>query len=140
MNADELARTLPEIGRSQREREIAAARLMLRQIDALSAAGEDFVFETTLSSLGYARKLPEWRARGYYVSLVYLRLENVEASIARVARRVADGGHDIPEEIIRRRFGRSKTCLIHYKNLVNEWYLYDSLQGEFSLADSGKNE
>lgn len=92
VNADEIARSLALRNRSQRELEIHAARLMLRQIDALVKAEHDFMFETTLSSLGYARKIPTWREAGYHVGLVYLRLPSLDASLARVAKRVADGG------------------------------------------------
>lgn len=136
VNADEIARTLAGKGRTQRELEIHAARLMLRQIDALIAAHHDFMFETTLASLGYARKIPAWREAGYHVGLVYLRLPSVESSLTRVAKRVADGGHSVPQEIIRRRFHRSLTCLASYKSLVNEWYVCDSLEGEFPIMEA----
>jgi predicted ABC-type ATPase len=136
INADEIARSLAAKNRPRRELEIHAARLMLRQIDALVAAKHDFMFETTLASLGYARKIPTWRDVGYHVGLVYLRLPSIEASMARVAKRVADGGHGIPEEVIRRRFHRSLSCLVSYKSLVNEWYVCDSLEGEFPIVEA----
>jgi predicted ABC-type ATPase len=136
VNADEIARSLAGHDRPQRELEIHAARLMLRQIDALTAVGNDLMFETTLASRGYARKIPKWQAQGYHVGLVYLRLPSVEASLARVAKRVAGGGHGVPEEVIRRRFQRSLACLAHYKSLVNEWYLCDSLEGEFPIVEA----
>jgi len=136
VNADEIARSLDAQNRPQRELDVHAARLMLRQIDALSAGGHDFMFETTLSSLGYARRIPAWRAKGYHVGLVYLRLPSIDASLARVAKRVAGGGHTIPEDVIRRRFHRSLTCLAHYKSLVNEWYVCDSLEGEFPIVEA----
>jgi predicted ABC-type ATPase len=112
---------------------------MLQEIDRLVAARAEFMFETTLASLTYATRVPEWRAGGYYVGLVYLRLPNVEASIARVRRRVEAGGHGIPEEIIRRRFFRSLECLEQrYKRVVDEWYIYDSLEGDFRLAETSR--
>jgi predicted ABC-type ATPase len=94
------------------------------------------MFETTLSSLGYARRISTWQAQGYHVGLVYLRLPSTEASLARVAKRVADGGHSIPEGVVRRRFHRSLTCLVHYKSLVNEWYVCDSIDGKFPIVDA----
>jgi predicted ABC-type ATPase len=136
VNADEIARSLVSQNRSQRELEIHAARVMLRQIDALATGGHDFMFETTLSSRGYARKIPLWRAQGYHVGLVYLRLPSLDASLARVAKRVADGGHSIPEDVIRRRFDRSLACLPHYISLVHEWYVCDSLEGEFPMVEA----
>ncbi len=136
VNADEIARSLADDERAGEQLDIRAARLMLRQVDALAAGGHDFMFETTLSSLGYARKIPLWRGRGYHVGLIYLRLPSVDASLKRVAKRVADGGHSIQEDTIRRRFQRSLECLRHYKSLVNEWYVCDSLEGEFPIVEA----
>ncbi|MEQ1616772.1 MAG: zeta toxin family protein [Terricaulis sp.] len=139
VNADEIARELIDTVLSSAQRDIRAGRLMLERIDALIQARAELMFETTLATLTYAARIPAWRALGYHVTLAYLRLPNVEASIGRVARRVAAGGHDIPEPIIRRRFTRSLECLeTRYKPIVDEWYIYDSLEGDFRLAESGK--
>lgn len=139
VNADEIARSLANEPLTPAQRDLRAGRLMLREIDRLVAARAEFMFETTLASLTYATRIPEWRAKGYYVGLVYLRLPNIDASIGRVRRRVEAGGHGIPEEIIRRRFSRSLECLEQrYKRVVDEWYIYDSLEGEFRLAETSK--
>lgn len=139
VNADEIARSLANDPLTPSQRDLRAGRLMLQEIERLVAARAEFMFETTLASLAYAARIREWRAKGYYVGLVYLRLPNVEASIARVRRRVEAGGHGIPEDIIRRRFSRSLECLEQrYKQVVDEWYLYDSLEGEFRLAETSK--
>jgi predicted ABC-type ATPase len=103
INADEIARDLDPRVRS----DVLAARLMLRRVDELVRANADFAIETTLATLTYAQKIPMWRRRGYVVELVYLRLGSVEDSINRVRRRMAAGGHGIPEETVRRRFGKS---------------------------------
>ena len=82
-----------------------------------------------LASLGYAQKIPLWREQGYVVSLVYLRLDRVEQSIARVCKRVAAGGHSIPEDAIRRRFGKSWRYFESiYRPIVDEWYIWASLR------------
>ena len=139
VNADEIARSLASEPLSPPQRDLRAGRLMLQEIERLVAARAEFMFETTLASLTYATRIPEWRAAGYYVGLVYLRLPNVEASIARVRRRVEAGGHGIPEDIIRRRFSRSLECLEQrYKRVVDEWYIYDSVEGDFHLAETAK--
>ena len=91
VNADEIARDLDAEGFRARS-DVLAARMMLKRVDALVQANADFVVETTLAALTYARKIPGWRAKGYVVSLVYLRLGSVEESIMRVRRRVAAGG------------------------------------------------
>ncbi len=120
VNADEIARTL-DPALSQAERDIRAARIMLAEIDRLTQAGSELMFETTLASLTYATRIKAWRAAGYHIGLIYLRLPSAEASIERVARRAAAGGHTIPEATIRRRFERGRANLeTRYKPLVHE--------------------
>jgi predicted ABC-type ATPase len=71
------------------------------------------------------------------VSLIYLRLPSIQASIARVRRRVEAGGHNIPEETIRRRFDKSMRYFeTIYKAVVDEWHVWDSVEGTFTLAES----
>ena len=137
VNADEIARDLadPTVPRTQLD--LRAGREMLLRIDALAAAGTEFMFETTLSSRSYARKIPSWQAAGYTVALIYLRLPDAERAIERVHRRVAAGGHDVPEDVIRQRFAKGVDYLESlYKPIVNEWYIWDSLEGEFRLAEA----
>jgi hypothetical protein len=69
--------------------------------------------------------------------LIYLRLTSVEMSLKRVRQRVEAGGHGIPEDVIRRRFAKSADYLeTIYKSIVDEWYIWDSLEGEFRRAES----
>jgi predicted ABC-type ATPase len=137
LNADEIARDMPAAGLTPAQRDIRAGRAMLKRMDGLVADRASFMFETTLASLAYARKIPAWRKHGYAVGLIYLRLPDVAASIARVRRRVAQGGHGLPEATIRQRFARSADYFErHYKRLVDEWYVWDSLEGEFRLAEA----
>jgi predicted ABC-type ATPase len=137
LNADEIARDMAETGLPQAQRDVRAGKAMLRRMDALAAAGASFMFETTLASLTYARKIPAWRRRGYAVGLIYLRLPNAEMSVARVCKRVAQGGHGLPEGIIRQRFAKSAAYFErHYKGIVDEWYVWDSLENEFRLAEA----
>jgi predicted ABC-type ATPase len=137
LNADEIARGFDRTGLSQQAIDIRAGREMLKRIDALVAARSSFMFETTLASLTYVRKVKQWREAGYRIALVYLRLPNVGMSIERVRRRVARGGHGIPENVIRQRFRKSIDYLeSHYKFSVDEWYIWDSLEGEFRPAEA----
>jgi len=137
VNADEIGRELAGQGLSDRQVDIRAARIMLERMDDLANAGAGFMFETTLAALIYTQKIPRWRAFGYSVSLIYLRLPSVEASIARVRRRVGAGGHGIPEETIRRRFDKSVRNFENaYKAIVDEWYIWDSVEGTFTLAEA----
>jgi predicted ABC-type ATPase len=137
VNADEIARGV--MGSPKATSDALAARLMLARITELAEGGADFAIETTLANLTYAQKIPLWRSRGYEVTLIYLRLPSVEASLARVRKRVDAGGHDIPEETIRRRFGKALLYFdTLYKPIVDVWYLYESQEGGFALVDSWK--
>jgi predicted ABC-type ATPase len=136
VNADEIARDL-QGGKTPVVTEVVAARMMIRRISRLVEAGADFVIETTLANLTYAQKIPAWQQRGYLVSLVYLRLSSIEESISRVQKRVDAGGHGIPNDVIRRRFGKSLTYFeTIYRPIVDEWYVWESREGAFAMINS----
>ncbi len=106
---------------------VRAGRLMLREIKAKAAAGESVAFETTLSGRGYARQIPQWRSTGYWVEIFFLSLTSVEIALDRVKARVRQGGHDVPETVIRRRFGAGLANFRRvFAPLVNGWKLYDN--------------
>ena len=137
VNADLIAAGLSPFA-PEREA-IQAGKLMLRQIDKLVSRGESFCFETTLAGRSYARMIPEWQATGFSVHLVFLTLPDAETAIARVAARVVQGGHSIPEGVIRRRF----TAGLHnfhalYKSLVDVWAWYDNADQSPVLIASGE--
>jgi predicted ABC-type ATPase len=119
---------------------VRAGRLMLREIRRRVRAGESFAFEATLAGLSPARQIPRWRAAGYEVKLIFLSLPSADLAVARVAARVAQGGHHVPEETIRRRFDSG---LRHFENvyrpLVNSWALYDNSGPTPRLLASGDN-
>ena len=100
---------------------------MLEEIDECVAAGASFAFETTLSGFTYLRKIELWQRLGYQVKLWFLSLPSADVAIYRVAIRVAQGGHDIPEDVIRRRF-KSGLDNFHnrYSKIVDSWAFYDS--------------
>lgn len=107
--------------------DVTAGRTMIRRLDDLAEEGLDFALETTLSGMWLKPHILNWRERGYVVKLHYLRLSRVELSLERVKNRVAKGGHNIPEDVIRRRFDRSLRLLEStYKNLVDDWFVYDN--------------
>jgi predicted ABC-type ATPase len=117
-----------------------AGRVMLEEIERHVRNRESFGIETTLSGNGYARLIPRWRQLGYRVELIFLALDDAEAAIARVAERVKQGGHDIPEPVIRRRFvsGRRNFEMV-YRALVNSWMLYDNNGESPVLLEFGEN-
>ena len=137
VNADEIARRLGR--RSEgRAADLLAGREMLRLLDQLTAQQRDIALETTLATLSYGRRIAAWRAAGYRVELVYLRLAHVEQAIERVQRRVLKGGHNIPEEDIRRRFPRSLEYLDSvYKPIVDAWQVWRSGETGLQLLEFG---
>lgn len=128
LNADMIAAGLSPLG--SRHSDIAAGRIMLEEIDRLAAEGRSFALETTLAGRGYLRRIEGWRRDGYRVGLLFLSLPSAGHSVQRVRRRVSQGGHDIPEDVIRRRFKAGLNNLRkHYSDSVDWWILYDN-QGE----------
>jgi predicted ABC-type ATPase len=104
-----------------------AGRLMLEEIDECVDAGHSFAFETTLSGLAYLKKIAVWQHFGYQVKLWFLSLPNEDIAVARVASRVAQGGHNISEDVIRRRFKAGlENFHERYSKVVNSWAFYDS--------------
>ena len=119
---------------------IRAGRVMLGQIASCAGRGESFAFETTLSGLNYVRHIGQWRGAGYRVSLFFLSLPNAETAIARVAARVRQHGHHVPDEVIRRRFaGGLENFDRYYKLAVDDWVLYDNTDTEPAVLDWGEN-
>ena len=113
---------------------------MLEMIRRYVNEGRSFAFETTLSGRTYASMIPRWQEQGYRVSLVFLSLPSPEVAIERVRQRVQDGGHNIPEDVIRRRFeaGRRNFDTI-YRPLVDQWALSDSSGDAPTLLVEGEN-
>ncbi len=111
--------------------------LMLEEIAAHVKRSASFAFETTLSGLTYAQMIPAWRANDYWVVLIFLSLPNAEMALERVAQRVVQGGHNVPEAVVRRRFAAGMRNLGRYKSLVDQWQLYDNSVAPFKLLEEG---
>lgn len=119
---------------------VKAGRLMLESIAQHEQQASSFALETTLSGLIYARRIPVWRSSGYRVTLFYLALPTAELAIARVAERVRQGGHHIPEVVIRRRLESGRRNFEQtYRHLVDAWLLYDNSGEEPKLIEWGEN-
>lgn len=118
---------------------IRAGRLMLEELHRHAAAGESFAFETTLSGRGYASLIRAWQAAGYRVHLVFLRLPTVDMAVERVAVRVAQGGHDIPPQVIARRFIKGwRNFEQLYRGLVDTWQVFDNAGEAAVLLEEGE--
>jgi predicted ABC-type ATPase len=98
---------------------------MLNELDEYTKAGESFAFETTLSGTHYLQRIQEWKDLGYTIKLWFIALSSPELAISRVAERVAQGGHNIPEEVIRRRYKAGLENLSTYQKAVDSWVILD---------------
>lgn len=106
---------------------IPAARMLLGELDRLAVARVDFAFETTLSGLGYVRRLQSWKQAGYRVGIVYLRLRSTQLALRRIAARVRQGGHNVPRADVIRRFSRGwENFQRAYRPLADNWAVYDN--------------
>lgn len=100
---------------------------MLKRLRELFGRREDFSFETTLTGFGYTHLLSEMRAAGYRIQLDFLWIPDLDITRARVKQRVRKGGHDIPDEVQQRRFGKGLRLLLeHYRPLVHYWRIFDN--------------
>jgi len=105
----------------------AAGRLVLAELDRLAKARADFAFESTLSGVGYVLRLKRWRAAGYWIEIVFLQLPSPRLALRRIAARVKQGGHDVPQADVLRRFARGwKNFQTVYRPLADAWAVYDN--------------
>jgi predicted ABC-type ATPase len=114
-----------------------AARLMLNELNEYTTAGESFAFETTLSGAHYLQRIQEWKDLGYTIKLWFIALSSPELAISRVKERVAQGGHNIPEEVIRRRYTAGLENLPKYQKVVKSWVLLDGDKTPPEQTDQG---
>jgi len=106
---------------------IHAGRLMLEQIHSLAERGLDFGFETTLSGKTYVKLMQEMKKGGYLIHIFFLWIPNAELALERIKLRVRNGGHHIPEAVVRRRFSRSlSNFALFYKPLADSWAILDN--------------
>jgi predicted ABC-type ATPase len=137
LNADQIAETMPPDHQSP-ERE--AGRLLLERWDNLAARRRAFAVETTLASRSFAPRLRRLRQDGWRVYLVFVASPDPALNLARVACRVRAGGHDIPEETIRRRFAAGRENLTGlYAPLADRHFVFcnDDLAGPELLERGG---
>ena len=125
VNADEIARGLSPF--NPESVAIEAGRLMLQRIEILLNAEESFSIETTLSTKSYINLVKKAQEKGYSVKILFFWLNSPELAIKRVAERVAKGGHDIPEHIIRRRYTAGiRNLFTLFMSQVDYWDIYDN--------------
>lgn len=136
VNADEIARGLSPF--NPESVAIEAGRLMLKRISELLQRNESFSIETTLSTRSYFRLVEKAHSQGYDVTLLYFWLKSPQQAIERVAERVAKGGHDIPKDIIIRRFWEGLDNLFKiYMPIVDTWILVNNSETPRSIVATG---
>lgn len=139
VNADEIARGISPF---QPEKvAIEAGKIMVTRLNDLISKRLDFAFETTLSSRSITGIINQARQAGYSINLIYYFLDSVDLAIERVRMRVSEGGHDIPNDIIIRRYYAGLKNLIHlYKSQVDYWLLIDNSKTEPEVIAEGHRE
>jgi predicted ABC-type ATPase len=106
---------------------LASGRLFLAELDRLARSKLDFAFETTLSGQVYLGRLQRWKTAGYQVEIAFLLLASPQIALRRVASRVRQGGHNVPERDVRRRFERGwQNFQTLYRPLADGWAVYDN--------------
>jgi predicted ABC-type ATPase len=111
-----------------------AGRLFLGELDRLAKSRADFAFESTLSGLTYLSRIKRWKAAGYRIEIVFLRLASVQLAFRRITARVKQGGHDVPRADVMRRFVRGWENFENaYKPLADMWTVYDNSGGSLKL-------
>ena len=125
VNADQIASGLSPF--QPEKAALEAGRIMLQRIDHLLASGADFAFETTLSTRSYVNKIKEAQAKGYFVTILFFWLESVTLAKERVEMRVSEGGHNIPADVIERRYKRGINNLFNlYMPVCDKTMLLDN--------------
>jgi len=140
VNADEIAKGLSPF--RPEKAGIEAGRLMLKRIKILLESGENFAFETTLSTRSYVNFIEKAKEQNYQITCLFFWLHSVELAISRVETRVREGGHHIPEDVIRRRY---KSGLINFFNLflprVDNWLFVNNSGDMYEIiAEGAMNE
>lgn len=138
VNADLIARGLSPFAPERAA--LQAGKIMLGQMSQKVRLGQSFAFETTLSGQNYVKHIRRWKTAGYHVKLIFLSLPSANLAVARVQARVAQGGHDVPEAVVRRRFEAGLRYFDSiYRDLVDSWALYDNSGRAPKLLDAGDN-
>ena len=132
VNADEIAKGLSPF---QPEKvSFEAGRIMLHRISELVSQNENFAFETTLSTRSYKNRILDAKAKNYNVTLLFFWLKNPELAKERVKTRVLEGGHNIPEDVIERRYYKGINNLFEiYLSIVDQALVFDNSEGRPDL-------
>lgn len=125
VNADEIAKGLSPF--HPESVAIQAGRIMLERINKLITKGQDFAFETTLATKSYRNFVLKAKENGYHITLLFFWLRSSDLAVKRVETRIKEGGHNIPEEVIRRRYVNGLNNFFGiFEPIVDEWMFIDN--------------
>ena len=138
VNSDEFAKSLSPFDPSSAS--VSASRFLLMRIQFLLDQGTDFSIETTLATRSLVSIIKDAKERGYSVTIIYIWVQSPEIAIARVRDRVNHGGHNIPEEVLRRRYRMGLKYLFStYMPLCDRWVMVDNTTPPFSVIAEGSS-
>ncbi len=132
VNADEIARGLSPF--NPESVAFQAGRIMLERLEHLISKKKSFAFETTLSGLTYLNFIQSAKLKGYDITLFFIWLNSIELAKKRVAARVEKGGHNIPEDVIKRRYTKGIKNFFKYVVEADDWYIYDNSGVQYMLV------
>lgn len=139
VNSDEFAKSLSPFDPSIAS--VSASRFMLRRIQYLMERGADFSIETTLATRSLVSIINEARAKSYVITILYLWVQSPEIAIQRVRDRVETGGHNIPENVLRRRYTTGLKYLFDiYMPICDRWMIADNSGSTFMLIAEGDDK
>lgn len=139
VNSDEFAKSLSPFDPSSAS--ISASRYMVMRIQYLLEQMADFSIETTLATRSLVTIIKRAKSKGYKVTLIYLWLQSPELAIQRVRNRVLNGGHNIPEDVLRRRYKMGILYLFDtYLPLCDNWIIADNTHPPFTVVAEGNLE
>jgi predicted ABC-type ATPase len=139
VNSDEFAKSLSPFDPSAAS--ITASRYMLMKINYLLGRYEDFSIETTLATRSLVKIISEAHSVGYEVTILYFWLNSPELAIQRVRDRVAAGGHNIPDAVVRRRYTMGLQYFFDtYRPICDRWILADNSKSNFTVVAEGSKQ
>lgn len=139
VNADEIAKGLSPF--QPETVAIEAGRIMLNRLQELLLQGKDFAFETTLATKSYTSLIKKAQAQGYNVTLLFFWLNNPNLALERVKERVLSGGHNIPTDVILRRYiAGIKNLSNLYIPICDYWILIDNSENPFQIIAEGSKK
>lgn len=138
VNADSIAKGLSPF--QPETVSLQAARIMLNRIKELISEKSTFAFETTLTTKSYINILKFAKKKKYKILLFYYWINSPELALARIDDRVRKGGHNIPKDVVFRRYERSLNNLVNlFIPICDEWYVYNNSEAALNLISEGKS-